>query len=259
MANTFALPVITALAIVRAMKPSRMSKSLKDQNWASVAIDLVLVTISVLIALQLGQLAQSHADQQGLRQTLERLDEETQTNMDILDHYLSRYAGIAEADEIARAAIVACDSSDEALDQVEYAIALMVADLNPSFVFRTAEEMARQDRFLDRLSPEFRAAFNQFQAQLAEDDDQSTINFMLIWDNHVMNDPAVGADLSPDLLTTPLQLTEPMAALCQDNAFKRRYFITAALIAGLEARMSNLRASAVAFRATLAEERARQG
>ncbi len=241
------------------MKPSRMSKSLKEQNWASVAIDLVLVTISVLIALQLGQFAQSREDQRSLRGALERLEEETQTNIAIMDHYLVRYDRVRDATDIGRMAIQTCDPTPEAAAQVAESIAYMTVDLDPTFITLTAEELSRQARYLDRLSPEFRVAFNRFQATLAEDNDQTTVNFQLIWDNRVFNHPAMTADLSAEPLTTPVELSVPLSVLCEDNEFRRRYFMTTALIAGLGARINGLKGEAEAFREALSAERDRQG
>ena len=240
------------------MIASRLAQALKRQDWVTIAIELVLVTVGVLIALQLGQWSQSRADQQGLRQILERLDEETVTNLEIIENYLDRYARSLDAIGPAREVIETCDGSDAAMNQVVAAIASMSADFNPSFVALTAEELSRQDRYLDRLSAEFRAAFNRFQAQLAEDDTSTTQNFILLWNNHVLNHPAISARLDEDLLSTPLQLTEPMDVLCQDNEFRRRFFISAAFVAGLEARLASLQTEAARFRASLDEERQAQ-
>lgn len=240
------------------MIASRLARALKRQDWVSVAVELALVTLGVLIALQIGDWSQSRADKRSLGQTLERLDEETATNLEIIDFYLARYASSAEASAPARVAIEACDPSPEAVDLVVASIAGMAADFDPSFVMRTADELTRQDRFLDQLSLNFRAAFNRFQARLDEDDAQTTVNFTLLWDNHVINHPAVSAELNPDPLTAPLMLSETIDTLCEDTAFRRRFFITSAFIAGLDARLTALRTETLAFRDALDAEREAQ-
>lgn len=241
------------------MIASRLASALRRQDWVTIAIELVLVTVGVLIALQLGAWAEARSDQASLRGALERLEEETQTNLEIMDFYLERYERVREATDIGRVAIEACDPTVEAAEQVAVSIALMTVDLDPTFITITARELSRQDRYLDRLSPAFRAAFNSFQAQLAENNDQTSINFDLLWDNHALNHPAVSADLALAPLSTPLQLTEPLSVLCEDNEFRRRYFMSTALVGGLEARINGLKQSAEEFQAVLGEEREAQG
>ncbi len=240
------------------MIASRLASALRRQDWVTIAIELVLVTVGVLIALQLGAWAEARSDQASLRGALERLEEETQTNLEIMDFYLERYERVREATDIGRVAIEACDPTVEAAEQVAVSIALMTVDLDPTFITITARELSRQDRYLDRLSPAFRAAFNSFQAQLAEDNDQTSINFDLLWDNHALNHPAVSADLALAPLSTPLQLTEPLSVLCEDNEFRRRYFMSTALVGGLEARINALKLSAEDFEQALSAERALQ-
>ncbi len=241
------------------MIASRLARAFKRQDWLTIAIELVLVTLGVLIALQLGAWAEARADQRSLRGVLERLSEETQTNFETMDSYLERYEAVREATDIGSAALEACDPTPAAAEQVAFSIALMATDLDPTFVSMTAQELSRQDRFLDRLSPEFRSAFNTYQARIAEDNEQTTVNFMLIWDNHPLNHPAVSADLSGDPDSNGFLLTEPLSVLCEDGEFRRRYFLSSAIIGGLELRINGLRENAEEFRIALTDERTAQG
>jgi hypothetical protein len=241
------------------MIASRLAHALKRQDWLTIAIELVLVTLGVLIALQLGAWAEARADQKSLRGVLERLDAETQTNIETMDVYLRRYVEAREATATGRQALEACDITYEAAQQVARSIGLMARDLDPTFLTLTAQELGRQDRFLDRLSAEFRAAFNSHQAQITEDNDQTSVNFMLLWDNHPLRHRAVSADLSDDPQTAGFLLAEPLSALCEDNEFRRRYSLSSAIVLGLEMRIEALKQSAEEFRAALAKERAAQG
>ena len=67
------MPRKTALAL-----KNRISKALARQDWAAVAIELVVVVVGILIALGVGQWAEQRSERQRERLSLERLHDDLQ-------------------------------------------------------------------------------------------------------------------------------------------------------------------------------------
>ena len=205
----------------------RLASSLRRRDWASVVIELMLVIFGVLIALQVNNWNAARADKEGAINTLVRLRGEVVANVTSLNE---RMGILEESTDIRRAGMIAlqtCDTSTQAKQNLSEAMARLTGDIIPSFVDNTLRELARQDRYLDLLSNEFRAALNLYSARLFDEREQLKINFELMWDQHVTTHPMVGIEVTNmDIQEAAFVFSQPMEVLCKDSVFRRRFLMT---------------------------------
>ena len=75
----------------------RFATALKNQDWAIVAIEFVLIIVGVLLALQLNNWNEDRANREGAENTLLRLKSEVQVNIESLDERLAALESSAPA------------------------------------------------------------------------------------------------------------------------------------------------------------------
>lgn len=196
-------------------------------NWAAICIEVVFLIFGVLVALQVNNWNESRKDKEGARNTLSRLRSEVTVNIAALDNRMSVLETTREVRRAGLAALQACDTTEEAVATLSDAVGKLTGDIIPSFVDSTLRELARQDRYLDWLSNDFRSALNIYSGRLSDERDQLRINFGLMWDQHVINHPMIGVDASEgEIGGYRFVFSQPLDILCQDSAFRRQFAMT---------------------------------
>ena len=161
------------------------------------------------------------------KRQLTRLRSEVDVNTAILAKRLEAIERNVDLRRNGIEALQACDTSEQGLKTLSEAIARLVGDITPSFVDNTLREIGRQDRYLDLLNDDFRNALSRYSASLSDERQQLQINYNLMWDRHVIFEPAVGMDFTdPEKLKSPFIFQKPMKELCKDLNFRRQLLLT---------------------------------
>lgn len=233
----------------------RIGSTTQRPNWKTVASEFVLVIFGVLIALQVNTWNTSRIDRQGASNALDRLRSEVALNVAAVD---GRMAILDASSEVRRAAMVAlqaCDGSPEALETLSTAVGHLTGDIVPSFVDNTLRELARQDRYLDLLSNDFRAGLNLYSGRLADERDQLRVNFELMWDQHVIKHPTIGVDVqTAELMSYRFVPNQPLDVLCEDTVFLRQFALTEGWHHSAVARMQRFKGWSEDFLAVIDQE-----
>ncbi|MEZ4702956.1 MAG: hypothetical protein R2834_21665 [Rhodothermales bacterium] len=83
----------------------RLAKAVREQNWFSVGLELVIVVLGVVIGFQVTAWGQARSDQARGRGYLERIREDLRADTDAIDTRLAYYALVADYAEVAVAHI----------------------------------------------------------------------------------------------------------------------------------------------------------
>ena len=209
------------------MLARRLAQSLRQQDWTVVIIELLLVIFGVLIALQLNNWNSARINKNGVESSLIRLRGEVEANIAALDDRLAYLEASSETRQQGLNALANCEATPAGVSAVGGTINNLTGDIIPSFVDNSLRELARRDRYLDFLSDEFRKELNLYSARLFDEREQLAINFNLMWDEHVLNNPVVGFKRTEtDIMDPTIVFTKPMSALCEDTIFHRQLFMT---------------------------------
>jgi len=231
-----------------------LTKHVKDQNWFAVFVDFAIVVIGVFIGIQLGNWNEARVNKQATISVLERLNAEIDVNMNAADGVIARIDGSADIRATAIAALETCDSSDTARTAVSESISTMTNDVLPALLNNLTQELARQDRYTQLLSDEFLTALNIYDGNISDEAGQLTINFGLMWDEHVSKNPKVGITLQSEELFGSFTLAEPVNVLCKDNIFSRQFIMTNVWHEGIKMRLNRFKDRSETFRAVLEVE-----
>ncbi|MEM5518641.1 hypothetical protein WNY37_16910 [Henriciella sp. AS95] len=237
----------------------RLATSIRKQDWFTVLIETLIVVFGVFLGIQLGNWNEARQDQSGLLSAVDRLKGEAELNLKIADGVIERIDDFEDGRIAAMRAISSCDASEEAQRGVESAIEEMMSDLSPELVDFSLTELGRRDEYLDRLSDEFREAMNTYQGDLAEEKSALASNNVLLWDQHVIKHPAIGAEFTPDdpETSTVLKLRVPLAELCLDAEFQREFAVTAGFVESTKLRLKRFQTRTRDYLDALQDEQAR--
>ncbi|MEO1370519.1 MAG: hypothetical protein AAFX50_25335 [Acidobacteriota bacterium] len=196
-------------------------------GWTGVALEFLLVLFGVLIALQVNNWNTSRIDRDRAGKTLSLLRSEVEANIAAIDDRLALLGESQDVRQSGLAALSACDPSPAARKAVGDAVGQMTGVLIPNLVDISLLELARQGRFLDLLSNDFRAALNVYSGRLSGEREQLTINYNLMWAQHVVHHSAIGIEMEDaDIRDGIFVLDRPVEELCQDSEFHRQFSMT---------------------------------
>ena len=105
------------------------------------------------------------------------------------------------------------------------------------------------------MSDDFRTNLNIYSGRLSDERDQLSVNFKLMWDEHVITHPSVGI-YAPDTGVTDSRFTlnQPIAVLCKDPVFNRQFNMTEIWHQSTMLRMDRFKGWSQEFLAVLDEE-----
>lgn len=242
------------------MRFRRMSQYIKDQNWAAVALDFVIVVLGVFIGVQLGNFNDKLNEGQALTAMLNNLEAETQINIDIIDAMELKIQDALMIVEAGRNALEICRDDKDSQDAVTRAVNILANDYNPTFTTSSMDALADRESFNNQFSPDMRTAFNQYLGRVNEEQDQLKTNFILLWQDHIIYDPLVAGDISVSIEETfsppnqPSTIVPSVQQACQSPSFKRRFQLTAGFVYVFSLRLSRLKQDIENFRMTLKDE-----
>ena len=232
-----------------------ITKHVSDQNWVAVALDFFIVVAGVYIGIQLGNWNDARGNKQATISALERLNGEINVNIDTADGVIVQIDASASIRADALDALSTCDSSDTALKSIKDAATSMTEDILPSFVNNVARDLARQNQYTQFLSDEFLAELNIYDGHITDEVEQLHMNFGLMWDQHIINNPFVSVNLqNDDTLNSPFSFTQPISALCKDNVFIRQFYMTNVWHESAKLRLNRFKDRSESFRQALQTE-----
>jgi hypothetical protein len=236
----------------------RITQNVKAQNWFAVGLDFFIVVAGVLLALQVSNWNEARSSRDGATNTLVRLKNEAAFNIATLDDRIESIENSRSVRNRAMRALAQCDGTAEAMSAVSETIYKMTGDILPSFVDSSLRELGRSDQYLDLLTEDFRAALNIYDARLADERSQLEINYELMWDDHVVRNPAVYL-VAPegDIRRASVAFYRPMAELCEDPIFRRQLIMTEGWHQAAISRMTRFKEQSETFLQDIDAEMAR--
>ncbi|MEM8994188.1 MAG: hypothetical protein AAGF23_05285 [Acidobacteriota bacterium] len=224
-------------------------------GWTGVALEFLLVLFGVLIALQVNNWNTGRVDKDRAGKTLSLLRSEVEANIAAIDDRLALIEGTREVRQSGLTALSACDPSPAGRKAVGDAIGQMTGVLIPYLVDISLLELARQGRFLDLLSNDFRAALNVYSGRLSGEREQLAINYNLMWAQHIVNHSTVGIEMAEaDIRSGVFVVGESVEVLCQDGEFKRQFSMTEGWHQSAKLRMQRFRGWSEDFLAVIDKE-----
>lgn len=131
----------------------------------------------------------------------------------------------------------------------------MTEDILPSFVNNVARDLARENQYTQFLSDEFLAELNIYDGHITDEVEQLHMNFGLMWDQHIINNPFVSVNLqNDDTLNSPFSFTQPISTLCKDNVFIRQFYMTNVWHESAKLRLNRFKDRSESFRQALQTE-----
>ena len=118
-----------------------------------------------------------------------------------------------------RHALNDCTFSPEGEAALERLLFDFVEDVQPNFATFALDQLARQDRYQDLLSPQFQNDFRLYAGRLKEESEQLTSHYELMWSHHVNHHPDVNAFFSADTEEYEgwgFELDKPFDEICVD-------------------------------------------
>jgi hypothetical protein len=213
----------------------RFAEALKDQNWAAIAIEFVLLVLGVFLGIQVSNWNEERADRVAYEAALGRLGAEIDTNLDSLDAF-----DVDFQDDLARGSraltiLQSCIDSEENRRIVQVGLDTIrgTAGLYPR---RNAlDEVTSNPRLLSQQTAKERQRFSELRFYF--DALQSTADFAerqpmeyRMEDNPIIR---IGAEFSSspkffgfDWVTTRrrLVLRVPLVEACEDNQLVKSFF-----------------------------------
>lgn len=233
----------------------RVTENVKAQNWFAVVLDFLIVVTGVFIGLQVANWNDARANRTGVVNSLERLRDAVNVNIASIDDRIARIDENAEVRAQGLQALNACDGSTNAVEALRDAVGSYTSDILPSFISNTTKELARQDRYLDLLSEDFRQALNIYDGSLIDESEQLKINFGLMWDDHVIKHPFVTIETGVDIINdSRFMFSAPMDAVCNDPVFRRQIVMTEIWHQSTKLRLERFKTSSETFLAALDNE-----
>jgi hypothetical protein len=236
----------------------RITKHVKNENWFAVFIDFLIVVVGVFIGIQVANWNEKNANQVALSKSLDRLEVEVQNNLDIIDKIVTKIANKSTDRKQAAIALRDCDDSKESRQAIIDSVDDLGSDIVPTFLDTTLNELSSQERFLSLLTPEFREQFNLFHYQINEEAQQLSLNFNLMWDEHVIKNDQIDVDFNKPVEGYSFYnsaLANPVTVLCEDTSFRRQFNITVAFYEVIGLRLTNLKVQIQEFANVLNKEK----
>jgi hypothetical protein len=239
---------------MREMILRRLSDAFRRQDWFTVLVETLIVVLGVFIGLQVNNWNEARGLEAGVEEALLRVRDEASLNIDVIGDLVAKIDADLDGHAEAQAAIDTCDPSPEARVLVAGLLGRMTDDFSPTFVSVSMDELARRNEYLNRLSPSFRSAFDQYQSRVREEEEQLKINFRTMWDYHVVFHPSVDVNLAQDDTLPEGALIHDMEDICGDRTFRNRFFGTLGFIQTIKTRVLDLRGNIGDFQQALNDE-----
>ena len=232
-----------------------LTKHVKDQNWFAVALDFFIVVSGILIAFQITNWNEAKSNKVGLISSLERLDKEVAVNLEISSNILEIFEQDRGDLRFARDALSKCEASPEATAALERTLFDLVDDFHPDFVVVVLDQLARQDRYQDLLSPEFQQEFGFYTRRIKEEHEQLTNHYNNAWNYHIIHHPSVSAIfVGNEAAEWGFSLAKPFEEVCQDTTFRNRFIHTIGFLSSINSNLQTLNSEIEEFQVSLAKE-----
>jgi len=236
----------------------RITKHVKNENWFAVFVDFIIVVSGVFIGIQVANWNEQKSNQEALSKSLGRLEAEVQNNLNIIDTIIEKIAAQRTTRVQASMALRDCNDSEDSRLALINSVSGLAGDIVPTFLDTTLNELSGQERFLSLLSPEFRAQFNSFQSHMNEEARQLSLNFNLMWDEHIIKNNQLDVDFNKPIdgfAFYHASLANSVAIICKDTIFRRQFNTTMGFFEVTGIRLKNLKVRIEDFTKTLAKER----
>lgn len=223
---------------------SRLAAAVREQNWFAVALEFVIVIAGVVVGFQISVWSEARADASDYRDSLSEIERQIRADIDEIDYQLGRVAEVGALADDVFPALEACRTPEGGVEAINRLIVQLANDIVPTYDGRGVGRLLGSERLRAQADDAVLAALERYDAAMAEESSQLSVNFQLLWAQHVIHDPLMGANLDPGEDQTPFMLSVPMEQACRDVSFKRRLAVTHAFFRTLGFRLSDFRAVA---------------
>jgi hypothetical protein len=223
---------------------SRLSDALKTQNWLAVIVEFLIVLAGVVIGFQISAWNEDRAATADYRDALAEIERQIRADIAEIDYQLGRIAEVRALAEDVFPALEACRTPDGGVPALNRLIVLLANDVVPTYETRGVSRLLGSERLRARADEAALAALERYDAAMAEENSQLSVNFQLLWAEHVLHHPVMTANLDPQGEEASFALDVPLGEACADRTFKRRLAVTHAFYATIGLRMTDFRVQA---------------
>ena len=244
----------------------RIAQHVKEQNWTTIGIDLVIVVVGVFLGIQLGNWNADRADRAAYDRALDRLDAEIETNLGILDDI---DPDLAASQQIVRRgfdALRSCVASDANRRAVEAGLEQIRGTYGLHLRRIALDELTTDPRLLAQQSEteRQRLADMLFAFDLMQGEAHFAEYHPL--EGRIETNPVIGIGAARDTSYTyfgadysntryPLVLAVPVDQACRDDALVKTFFTWSRWQGVLPVATRSIRHELTETRTLLAERR----
>ena len=204
----------------------KLADAFRTQNWFSVAVEVAIVVVGILIGLRANDWADRRATEKLYRTALQVFLEESESNRKLLDRTIGTIESRIPALEQALGGLVRCEAWPDAERTLNDVIDMSYRSIRPDQAFVAYEAVSSNARFQEVMSADFRRALNLYYSQFVSSHEWLRRNAATI-------DPAMSFERSPvvSILETSdgssvlsqyrMRLSAPFASACADRTFVR--------------------------------------
>jgi hypothetical protein len=224
----------------------RFVTALRQQDWATVTIEFVLVVLGVFVGIQASNWNESIEIDRKLDVAMRRVAAEMDLNLNRLEALDKEIEGALPLVRRAHDALLSCSQSDGAVDQINEGINASMMTFGMIFELQALDAVLGTPEFVERIEEPQRTALARFSSYLKSVETDITANEKEPFHNGAVRAPSV--TFGPNIDTTfeysgesyrlPLRgarLRVPVSEACLDNHLMKGLWLWERLQKGAQA------------------------
>lgn len=176
----------------------RLNENMKQQNWAAIGIELVILVFGVFIGMQVSIWNEAREAREDYLLAIERYRAEIRANIEVLD---SLNAGSAKSLPVvtkALDALLSCEDSPENKALIEAGMNKAMGTLGLKIRVSALREMTETQRLLDQQSEAERRMFSDTRYRIEVFQREADFLEVIPLDERIQNNPIIGLGESVD-------------------------------------------------------------
>lgn len=221
-----------------------LSRAIKTQNWLAAGVEFLIVLSGVVIGFQINAWNEARMAASDYRDALTEIEAQIRGDIEEIDRQLGRIAEVSEFAEEVLPAFAACEWSEReevALSDLLFGLGY---DVVPTYESRGVSRLLGSERMRAQANAQVLTALEAYDAALAEESAQLKVNFQLLWQEHILFHPFIGADMDVHDQLASLRLGVPIEVACNEPTFQRRMMISYGFFLTFASRLSDFKVRA---------------
>ena len=204
----------------------RLAEAVREQNWFTVVLEVLIVVVGIFIGLQVDDWAERRATRQLYGTALEAFLVESTSNRELLDRRIQQIEGRIPDLEKALLHLIRCDKAPGIETTLNEIIDMSYSSISPQQAFVAYESVTANTRFQEAMSKEFRQSLSSYYSQFLKAHEWLVRNAQTIDPASSFERSKVVSALETDNNSTVyrqfrFRLNAPFEIVCKDRDFVR--------------------------------------